>query len=34
VMAGVILIVLPTVLLFLLGYRHVVRGLTAGAVKG
>lgn len=34
VMAGVILIILPTVLLFLFGYRHVVRGLTAGAVKG
>ena len=34
VMAGVILIILPTVLLFLFGYEHVVRGLTAGAVKG
>jgi sn-glycerol 3-phosphate transport system permease protein len=34
VMAGVILIILPTVLVFLFGYRHVVRGLTAGAVKG
>jgi sn-glycerol 3-phosphate transport system permease protein len=34
VMAGVVLIILPTVLVFLLGYRHVVRGLTAGAVKG
>ena len=34
VMAGVVLIVLPTVLVFMLGYRHVVRGLTAGAVKG
>lgn len=34
VMAGIILIVAPTVFLFLLGYRHVVRGLTAGAVKG
>ncbi len=34
VMAGVVVIVLPTVLLFLFGYRHVVRGLTAGAVKG
>ncbi len=34
VMAGVVIIVLPTVLLFLIGYRHVVRGLTAGAVKG
>ena len=34
VMAGIILIVAPTVFLFLIGYRHVVRGLTAGAVKG
>jgi sn-glycerol 3-phosphate transport system permease protein len=34
VMAGIIMIVAPTVLLFLAGYRHVVRGLTAGAVKG
>jgi len=34
VMAGVVLIILPTVLVFMLGYRHVVRGLTAGAVKG
>jgi len=34
VMAGVILIILPTVVLFVFGYRHVVRGLTAGAVKG
>jgi sn-glycerol 3-phosphate transport system permease protein len=34
VMAGVILIILPTVAVFVLGYRHVVRGLTAGAVKG
>jgi len=34
VMAGVILIILPTVVVFVLGYRHVVRGLTAGAVKG
>lgn len=34
VMAGVLIIILPTVLLFLFGYRHVVRGLTAGAVKG
>jgi len=34
VMAGIILIVAPTVALFLVGYRHVVRGLTAGAVKG
>jgi ABC-type glycerol-3-phosphate transport system permease component len=34
VMAGIVLIVAPTVSLFLAGYRHVVRGLTAGAVKG
>ena len=34
VMAGVILIILPTAAVFVLGYRHVVRGLTAGAVKG
>jgi sn-glycerol 3-phosphate transport system permease protein len=34
VMAGVVIIVLPTAVVFLLGYRHVVRGLTAGAVKG
>jgi len=34
VMAGIVMIVAPTVILFLAGYRHVVRGLTAGAVKG
>jgi sn-glycerol 3-phosphate transport system permease protein len=34
VMAGIVLIVAPTLFLFLVGYRHVVRGLTAGAVKG
>lgn len=34
VMAGVVIIVLPTAAVFVLGYRHVVRGLTAGAVKG
>jgi sn-glycerol 3-phosphate transport system permease protein len=34
VMAGIVMIVAPTVFLFLAGYRHVVRGLTAGAVKG
>jgi sn-glycerol 3-phosphate transport system permease protein len=33
-MAGVIMIVLPTLLLLVLGQRHLVRGLTAGAVKG
>ena len=34
VMAGVVLVVLPTVILFILGNRQLIRGLTAGAVKG
>ncbi len=33
-MAGVILAIIPTVLLLILGQRQLVRGLTAGAVKG
>jgi ABC-type glycerol-3-phosphate transport system permease component len=33
-MAGVTMVVLPTLLLLVLGQRHLVRGLTAGAVKG
>ena len=34
IMAGVVLAVLPTVLLLIAGQRQLVRGLTAGAVKG
>lgn len=34
VMAGVVLAVLPTVLLLVFGQRQLIRGLTAGAVKG
>ena len=34
IMAGVVLVVLPTVLLLIAGQRQLVRGLTAGAVKG
>ena len=34
VMAGVVIIVLPTILLLVLGQRQLVRGLTAGAIKG
>jgi sn-glycerol 3-phosphate transport system permease protein len=34
IMAGVTLVVLPTLLLLLIGQRQLVRGLTAGAVKG
>lgn len=34
IMAGVVLAVIPTVLMLFLGQRQLVRGLTAGAVKG
>ena len=34
VMAGVVIILLPTFTLFILGNRQLIRGLTAGAVKG
>jgi len=33
-MAGVILAIIPTVALLIIGQRQLVRGLTAGAVKG
>lgn len=34
VMAGVVIVVIPTILLLVLGQRQLVRGLTAGAIKG
>jgi sn-glycerol 3-phosphate transport system permease protein len=34
VMAGVVMILLPTFILFIFGNRQLIRGLTAGAVKG
>jgi sn-glycerol 3-phosphate transport system permease protein len=34
VMAGVVMIALPTLALLVIGQRQLVRGLTAGAVKG
>jgi sn-glycerol 3-phosphate transport system permease protein len=34
VMAGVVFILLPTFTLFIVGNRQLIRGLTAGAVKG
>ncbi len=34
VMAGVVLILVPTFALFIIGNRQLIRGLTAGAVKG
>ena len=34
VMAGVVMILLPTFILFILGNRQLIRGLTSGAVKG
>ncbi len=34
VMAGVVIILIPTFLLFIISNRQLIRGLTAGAVKG
>lgn len=34
VMAGVVIILVPTFVLFIFGNRQLIRGLTAGAVKG
>ena len=34
VMAGVVVILVPTILLFIFSNRQLIRGLTAGAVKG
>ena len=34
VMAGVVIILIPTFTLFIVGNRQLIRGLTAGAVKG
>ena len=34
VMAGVVMILIPTFVLFIAGNRQLIRGLTAGAVKG
>jgi ABC-type glycerol-3-phosphate transport system permease component len=34
VMAGVIMVAVPTLVLLVLGQRQLIRGLTAGAVKG
>lgn len=34
VMAGVVIILIPTFLLFIVSNRQLIRGLTAGAVKG
>jgi sn-glycerol 3-phosphate transport system permease protein len=34
IMAGVMLILLPTLALFVVSNRQLIRGLTAGAVKG
>jgi ABC-type glycerol-3-phosphate transport system permease component len=34
VMAGVVIILVPTIILFIFSNRQLIRGLTAGAVKG
>jgi sn-glycerol 3-phosphate transport system permease protein len=33
-MSGVVMVVIPTLVLLLIGQRQLVRGLTAGAIKG
>jgi len=34
VLAGAVMILIPAILVFLFGQKHLVRGMTAGAVKG
>jgi len=34
VLAGAVLILIPAILVFLFGQKHLIRGMTAGAVKG
>ena len=34
IMAGVIMVLAPSILAFILGQKQLVAGLTAGAVKG
>ena len=34
VLAGAILILIPSVFIFILGQKQLVKGMTAGAVKG
>lgn len=33
-MAGTVMVALPMLILFLIAQRHIVAGLTRGAVKG
>jgi len=33
-MAGVVMAFIPTTIVLMLGYRQLVQGLTAGAIKG
>jgi len=34
VLAGAVMILIPAILVFLFGQKHLIRGMTAGAVKG
>ena len=34
VMAGIVLVLLPCVLIFVVGFRFFIAGITEGAVKG
>ena len=34
VFAGVIMIILPSIVIFIIGQKQLVKGITSGAVKG
>ena len=34
VMAGAVIVLIPTITVFVVGHKHIVAGLTAGAIKG
>lgn len=34
IMAGIVMVVLPSVLIFIVGQKHLIEGMTSGAVKG
>lgn len=34
IMAGIVMILLPSILIFIIGQKHLVEGMTSGAVKG
>jgi len=34
ILAGTVLALIPTLVLIYIGQRHIVRGLTSGAIRG